>query len=279
MSTSQADDFKVERPATWKYLVGALITFPVLFLLWILFDFWALSPELTDIDMGTTMDKLRWIGIPIFLTIILFGCKWLMESNAANIREREWLVKTQQLAEKDAHEKSSQFTREYVLEVLGLGITVEKYRQGKLWHALQEGGAYSSIREADPKKYPWSGLDKIGQTGGRACDALENGADPSPMFWGVPSMYAGGPINNPVEQPSAVRPMPGLASSADGTGMAWHLFVTGPWQLGERPDQLLEQAFAFFDAHPDLPYLVLLANDDEADRDNMQPPGSPPPCP
>ena len=89
-------------------------------------------------------------------------------------------------------------------------------------------------------------------------------------------MYAGGPINNPAEQPSAFMPMAGLSSSAEGTGMAWHLFVTGPWQLAERPDQLLEQAFAFFDAHPDLPYLVLLSADDAADRGYMQVPGSPP---
>ena len=188
--------------------------------------------------MENGMNERRWIRITLFSVIALLGGKWLFGEHAASGRERDWQRKTQQLRLLEAG-TSEQSRREYVLEVLGLGVTVEKYRQGKLWHALQEGGAYSSIREADPKNYPWSGLDKIGQTGGRACDALENGAEPSPMFWGVPSMYAGGPINNPVEQPSAVRPMPGLASSAEGTGMAWHLFVTGPWQLGERPDQLL----------------------------------------
>lgn len=57
--------------------------------------------------------------------------------------------------------------------------------------------------------------------------------------------------------------------------MAWHLFVTGPWQLSERPDQLLEQAFAFFDKYPDLPYLVLLSNDDMATRDSNRRPGTP----
>lgn len=55
--------------------------------------------------------------------------------------------------------------------------------------------------------------------------------------------------------------------------MAWHLFVTGPWQLSERPDQLLEQAFAMFDANPDLPYLVLLSTDNDVMREHMQLPG------
>ena len=86
-------------------------------------------------------------------------------------------------------------------------------------------------------------------------------------------MYAGGAIHNPKHQPSAVNPMSGLAASAVGTGMAWHLFVTGPWELEERPDKLLEQAFALFDTYPDLPYLVLLTTEDEIDRDEAQPPG------
>jgi hypothetical protein len=70
--------------------------------------------------------------------------------------------------------------------------------------------------------------------------------------------------------------MAGLAASAEGTGMAWHLFVTGLWQLGERPDQLLERIFAFFDTHPDLPYVVLLADDSSATRDSFLAPGSSP---
>jgi hypothetical protein len=69
--------------------------------------------------------------------------------------------------------------------------------------------------------------------------------------------------------------MAGLAASAEGTGMAWHLFVTGPWQLSERPDQLLEQVFAFFDAHPELPYVVLLADDSSATRDSGLPTNAP----
>jgi hypothetical protein len=274
MSHVPIEEFQVKRPAMWKYLLGALIAFPVLFLLWTVIDLGVLRPEVTETDMETTMNKLRWLGIPLLIVITLFGGKWLIDAHAANGREREWQLKTQQLKAQDAlAKKTEQSKREYVLEVLGLGITVEQYRQGKLWHALQEGGPYSSIRESDPQKYPWTGIDKMGQTGGRACDALENGADPSPMFWGVPSMYAGSPVENPKDQPSDISPMPGLAGSAEGTGMAWHLFAIGPWQLSERPDQLLEQAFAFFDAHPDLPYLVLLSTESDSSRDYGQLPG------
>lgn len=266
---------EIKRPKAWKYLLGALITFPFLFLLWLVLDYRVLHPELAHFDVETTMDKVRWFGVLLLAVVVLFGGKWLLASVQANAREREWQQKEQQLKAREAAAHVGKARREYVLEVLGLGVTYEKYRQGKLWDALQKGSPYTSIREPDPKKYPWAGDDKFIQSGKRACDALENGAQHSPMFWGVPTMYAGGPIDNPAYQPSEIDPMSGLAGSTDDTGMAWHLFVTGPWQLGERPDQLLEQVFAFFDAHPDLPYLVVTSTDDMVSRDQTRAPGTP----
>jgi hypothetical protein len=265
----------IGRPKAWKYILGALIAFPFLLLLWLVFDFRVWHPELLNVDVETTMDRVRWFGVPLLAVVVLFGGKWTKDSFAANAREQEWQQKTQQLKEQEAAARTEKARREYVLEVLGLGVTYEKYRQGKLWDALQQGNAHTSIRERDPKKYEWADMDKLGVSGGRAFDALENGVEPSPMFWGVPSMYAGNPIANPARQPSDIDPIAGLAGGAESTGMAWHLFVLGPWQLDERPDQLLEQAFALFDKYPDLPYLVLMSNDDMHSRNWARPPGTP----
>jgi hypothetical protein len=55
--------------------------------------------------------------------------------------------------------------REYVLEVIGLGVSLDKHRQGKLWDALQKGHPFGTIREQDPEKYPWS--ERQGWRGGR----------------------------------------------------------------------------------------------------------------
>ncbi|MFC5510806.1 DUF2875 family protein [Massilia jejuensis] len=270
------DEAAVKRPTTWRYLAGAVVAYPLLLMLWLIFDFRVLNPELVNVNVETTMDKIRWFGVPLAAVALLFGGSWLFGSFKADAREREWQQKTQQLKAQETAASTEQARREYVLEVIGLGVTVEKYRQGKLWEALQKGTPFTSIREPDPKKYEWAKNDKIGVSGSRACDALENGADLSLMFWGVPTFYAGSPIHHPAYQPSEISPMSGLAASAEGTGMAWHLFVTGPWQLGERPDRLLEQVFEFFDAHPDLPYVVLLADDSSATRDASLAPGSAP---
>lgn len=264
------------RPASWRYLAGAVAAYPIVLVLWLIFDFRFMNPDLAGVDMETVMDKIRWFGVPLATVTLLFGTGWMFASFKADAREREWNGRILHLKEQEAAASTEQARREYVLEVIGLGATVEKYRQGKLWEALQKGAPFTSIRELDPKKYEWSKDDKLGVSGARACDALENGAQPSPMFWGVPSFYAGGPIGDPIHQPSDISPEPGLAASAEGTGMAWHLFVTGSWQLDERPDQLLEQVFAFFDFYPDLPYVVLLADDSSATRHALRDPSTPP---
>ena len=79
---------------------------------------------------------------------------------------------------------------------------------------------------------------------------------------------------NPAAQSSDISPESGLAGSAGGDrhGLAP---VRYRFLADERADQLLEQVFAFFDAHPDLPYVVLLADDSSATRDALIPPEAP----
>jgi len=160
--------------------------------------------------------------------------------------------------------------KDYVLEIVGMGVTYEKYRQLSFLEAIQKKSSYSTIREEDPKKYPWSANDKRGVGGGRAIDALENGIAATPMYWGIPSLYAGATRINKYRIPSDIRPVLGLVGAAGSSGMAWHLFVNGPWNLSERPDHIFEIAFSFFDEHPDAPYVVISANDTMERRESDQ---------
>ncbi|PHV37531.1 DUF2875 family protein [Janthinobacterium sp. BJB304] len=213
------------------------------------------------------MMTLRWLGISIVIVVLFFGLLWLSALSKSQAREIALQVTAQQLKIPVESE------REYVLEVIGFGVTLDKYRQGKLWEALRKGSAYTSIREQDPKKYPWTGYDKDGDGGSRACDALENGANLTPLYWGLPSFYAGSPILNPAAQPSADEPMAGLVAGASTTGLSFHLFSIAPWKLDERPDRLLIDVFDFFDRHPDVPYVLVHSEDSPGTRDGGRKPG------
>lgn len=218
--------------------------------------------------MGSQL--LWWVTGPVAAIALLSGGYWITASKRTQAAPQAVQVETQQVAMANDHTR-----REYVLEVIGLGVTLDKYRQGTLWEVLQKGNPYATIREQDKEKYPWSASDKAGISGGRTGDTLENGAAYTPMYWGVPSFYASFPNADPNDQPSSINPVGGLAAGARSSGMAWHLFVTGPWQLDEHPDRILEKVFAFFDAHPDIPYLVLGAVDDMYTRNSARLPGMP----
>ncbi|WP_181373397.1 type VI lipase adapter Tla3 domain-containing protein, partial [Massilia glaciei] len=213
---------------------------------------------------------LWWVAGPVAAVALLLGGRWMVVSN--NAQAKELHVQAAQSREVAATEQSK---REYVLEVIGLGVTLDKYRQGKLWEALQKGSPFVTIREQDKEKYPWSGQDKAGTAGGRGGDTLENGAQYTPMYYGVPVFNAAAPSADPAMADKPDEPNAGLAGSAVSSGMAWHLFVVGPRLFDERPDRILEQVFAFFDANPDVPYVVLNTYDGMEPRNSNRMPGTP----
>jgi hypothetical protein len=257
----------VSRPKAWKYLLGGAIALFLLIPLWIAFDLIVLRPEAAT-QPETTMSKLWWFGTPLIVVTLLFSGRWAVVTHHAATRQAQFDAETARAQQQLAEAKTEQGRREYVLEVISMGVTLDKYRQGKLWDALQKGGAFVSIREQDPEKYPWREIDKLQTSGGRSGDALENGALYSVTEWGVPVFNARPPSHNPKNSDTPIFPDAGLVSSAGSSGMITHLFAVGPRKFEERPDRILEDVFDFFDSNPDIPY-VILNSDDGLDVRNM----------
>lgn len=214
------------------------------------------------------MTVVRWIGIPLLVLFLVLFFRWISVSAQASERESASKKRSAQVQNESVNSMTSR--DEYVLEVIGFGVTFDRYRQARLWDVLQKGSAFTSIREQDKSKYAWSALDKNGVSGGRAYDAMENGINFTPLYWGVPSFYAGPPIRDSKQQPETGVPMAGLIAGAGTSGMAWHLFSIAPWSLAEHPDKLLLNIFEFFDTHPDVPYVVLMSDDSAGTRDGIR---------
>ncbi|HEU4817805.1 type VI lipase adapter Tla3 domain-containing protein [Janthinobacterium sp.] len=214
------------------------------------------------------MTIVRWIGIPLLVLFLVLFVRWISVSVQASERESASKKRSVQMQKESVDGTTAR--DDYVLEIIGIGVTFDRYRQARLWDALQKGSAFTSIREQDKSKYAWSALDKNGVSGGRAYDAMENGINSTPLYWGVPSFYAGPPIRDSKQQPEAGVPMAGLIAGAGTSGMAWHLFSIAPWSLAEHPDKLLLNVFEFFDTHPDVPYVVLMADDSAGTRDGIR---------
>jgi hypothetical protein len=221
------------------------------------------------------MNKPWWLlAISVGIALVLGG-RWMLAEREANIRHAQFATAASKAKAHLAAAHTEQGRREYVLEVINLGVTLDKYRQGKLWDALQSGNAYTSLREQDPKKYPWAEDDKLGMTGGRSANTLENGAGYTVTEWGT-AVFNARPPNMGKHPDNPLRPDMGLAGSAESSGMSTSLFVAGPRRFAERPDRILEDVFKFFDDNPDAPYIVLNSDDDMAVREFSRPVGSPP---
>ncbi|MYM93394.1 type VI lipase adapter Tla3 domain-containing protein [Duganella vulcania] len=265
----------VQPPKLWKYLLGAFIALIILIPLWTLFVMVVVQPNSLMMQEQTMGNRLWWWAVgPVAVVGLVLGARWMMVTQQARASEQQSRAHMQVHTQHAA--ATGQARNEYVLEVIGLGVTLDKYRQGKLWEALQKGSPYVTIREQDPNKYPWSGLDKGGVSGGRGGDTLENGAQYTPMYYGVPVFNAEPPVLDPAMIDKQNDPRPGLAEGAVSSGMAWHLFAAGPRRFGERPDHILEDVFAFFDANPDVPYIVLNSDDSMEFRDTTRPPNEAP---
>ena len=211
-----------------------------------------------------------WVGAPMMVIAMFAGARWVIAAKSAQ-QLPHGQVQSQQLPSHTHHEK-----RQYVLEVISLGVTLDKYRQGDLWAELQKGSPHASIREQDKNKYPWSVDERDGQTGSRYGHTLENGANFTPTYWGVPVFNAGAPSPDPDFMDKPDDPNMGLADGANSSGMQFHLFVAGPRRFDERPDRILDDVFSFFDTHPDVPYIVLNSSDDMYLRNLTRHPGTPP---
>lgn len=265
----------LQRPKLWKYLGGGVLALTILTPLWILFVAQVIQPDSFSQTQEQSMNN-KWIWsvvgwgavLPVAMVALTLGVRWTMAIKGVPAGAK--MAGMEQSAPTGVQTK-----REYVLEVIGLGVTLDKYRQEKLWEALQRGSAHSTIREQDTRKYQWSAQDKKGTGGGRGGHSLENGAQYTPTYYGVPVFNAEPPVLDPEWADKPNMPLLGLAGGAVSSGMAWHLFVAGPRRFDERPDRILDDIFSFFDAHPDVPYIVLNSEDGMGIRDSNRAHGSP----
>ncbi len=264
-------------PRAWKYVLAGVLLTLVIVPLWSLLVMRGVQPEYLLQESELKPRHVFWlVALPVLVVVLMVSGSWL----GASTRAIEQRVQAKQSAatEKTAQtsQQQDQARREYVLEIIGLGLTLDQYRQGALWDALRQGSPYATIREQDPKKYPWGAQEKKGLEGLRSGHSLENGAGPSLEYWGVPTFAADSPADDAERPASPTDPVLGLPAGAMSSGMAFHLFVSAGWEQSERPDRVLARVFDFFDEHPDVPYVVLSASDGLYFRNMYRPKGTPP---
>jgi hypothetical protein len=153
-------------------------------------------------------------------------------------------------------------SREYTLEIMGIGVTLDRFRQGALWRALIDGSPFTSIRDLNPKNYAWGGRDKMKNSDAHGGASTENAILDTPRYWGVPAFNAEPLSRNAEYGDQPHLPQGGLAMA----NVPMCIAVLADRELSERPDRIVERIFEFFDQNPTVPYVILASEDSSSLR-------------
>ncbi|MBO3274699.1 DUF2875 family protein [Pseudomonas sp. Milli4] len=162
------------------------------------------------------------------------------------------------------------------LDVLSIGISLDVFRQGKLWQALQEQSSrqtdalhVGSILPMDPKRYPITADDKDMAYEKREADALELGLKDFLEKWPIPTITVVRGWNpdtpnlrfTPEETRESLSVM--VNDLRAPAGLHWHRIrnLQDGIICNDTPEGLLESLFQLFERYPDLPAVLVYANE------------------
>jgi hypothetical protein len=232
-------------PRPWKTIVNILC----------LLTFLAAALFLHDIQLG---DRAAAGGDSV-IGVMLFFLLAVAATMGRRARQAEDKVREaarhaeQQRRQKEQHAQDEKSHREFTLEVLGVGAIFDHLRHDALWQALQQGDAYTSVRNQDPKRYPWSAIQKLEASSRQSGDVFVHAVRETPVYWVAPLLQVA-----PGTDDASLFQLP--------AAMAQHRFAVAERQHAA-PDRILEHAFALFDQYPELPYVVVFADNSLARRE------------
>ncbi|WP_322621660.1 type VI lipase adapter Tla3 domain-containing protein [Pseudomonas protegens] len=162
------------------------------------------------------------------------------------------------------------------LDVLSIGVSLDVFRQGQIWNELQEKNLkqeealhVGSILPMDPKKYPVIADDKDMAYAKRKADALELGLKVFLEKWPIPTITVvrGWSAETPNLRYAPERTRRSLSVMVNNmripAGLHWHRIrnLQDGVICNDSPEGLVENIFQLFELYPDLPAVLVYANE------------------
>jgi hypothetical protein len=162
------------------------------------------------------------------------------------------------------------------LDIVGIGLSLDVYRQGQAWAQLQKQNAsqpnallLGTALPMDPRDYPVDGTDADIAWGQRKANALELALQDFPERWPVPTMTVVRDYDATMERPRVnpkgmQRSLQIMVSRGIGeAGLHWHrIRQLNPGVVCKTdPEDIIESIFQLFEKNPDLPALLVYALD------------------
>jgi len=162
-------------------------------------------------------------------------------------------------------DKDSLTSQLNTLDVLGVGLSVEMFRQSQVWQEMKEQ-AVGSMLPTDAVAYTKKSTLKVAASIRRCEHAFESAAKLFVENWPIPCLSVW-PRLPATGSPNATEYFRNCFSSyAEGIGMPGHKFAPYNPYFNDHPEDVLERVFQFFDGHPNVPVLLLMVCDGDMIR-------------
>ncbi|MBA4709090.1 type VI lipase adapter Tla3 domain-containing protein [Aquitalea aquatica] len=222
----------------------------------------AIRPSSLIMESTPMLQRLAWWLLPPLLFIAtLFTSQWALASSRLNAAEAQ----QQQQAEEEEAQKAqaaqavadAKAQQQFALEIRSIGVTVDRFRQMKLWQRIDEvNNPWQNVLVQDPQAYPWDDHERDLINTQRANKTLENTLRLWVERWPIPVLVSDG-IKMRTNR---------ILWAQNGSGLGIHMFTGLGAHQGEGGDVLVQQLFRFFDENPTLPAAVLLSFDSQEDH-------------
>ncbi|WP_293932201.1 DUF2875 family protein, partial [Iodobacter sp.] len=242
------------RPRFWPWLLLLIASFAI----WVVMVEAVIRPPSLILEPSPMMQRLSWWFLPpLTLILTLFSGLWLFSSTKVAAAEQlQQQVQNKEEAQRTAAvlaAAQAKEKRQFSLEIRGLGVTVDRYRQMDIWKRLDKiNHPLKSMLSQNPDDYPWSEVERRLIHRKRVNDTFANALLYWVERWPIPVLVA-----DPDQGINQIR------AAQNGSGLAIHMFTAVDARIGDGGDQLVEQLFKLFDENPELPAAVLLGVDSQ----------------
>lgn len=159
----------------------------------------------------------------------------------------------------------------YVLEVRGLGVSVNTSADEEIWQKIREkNDNFSPILSTRVEDYPSDSDTRMMNLELMNGLAFKNAAGRAVQYWPIPVIIWGPPR----AATNSLRPATNIADNRQKASLGVSLFL---WQEDASTNDspaMIQKLFDFFDAHPDVPEAVVFSFDGITMRELLKAPGS-----
>ena len=246
---------RIALPRIRPWLLFLLASFAI----WIVVLETIIRPSAISLESTPMLLRLSWWLLPPLIFIFsLFTGQWALGSAKAEAAELKQQQESELLqratAAKASEAAKAKEQQQFSLEIRSVGITVERFRQMAIWKQLDKTNhPLKSMLSQNPDDYEWAWETRLLQTKMRANNAFENALRLWVERWPIPVLVADS------NGWGADR----ILWAENGSGLGIHLFTALGAHQGEGSDKLVQQAFQYFDDHPELPAILLLSTDSQ----------------